>query len=387
MKSDWIPATNDGNDDPEGTAIGRKPLSDRHVFDFTIVGDVEVGTYPVPSRLEDDFLIVRVTGDFDDGPTGQAMIVDVLLDGDSIFEDVEADVDHRRRRLGRIDQRDARRGHRRGLEAQDRGRAAGLRDLRSRRDDPDHRGEGPELSTPPLFNGAEGGTDETTVTETNSGGASGDTFDLANVGPDIDLVFDNDGYVADGDWSYRLDQLTAGFAGYGQVWWTFDDPVPALTASMCLARNAFPTGTDEYLDGYCVPSLRVEDPGGGEGSTADIDVFVNTDGTLLLVYPGTEFSSITTSSIPTGQMCRIEVFLDASTNGVRLRLFNDAHGTMPEEVLSFTTDDMGGAVDAAFGNVLFQSDETDAGVWWMDNLRIDPFAQTARYWGVAAGSP
>ena len=44
-----------------------------------------VQTYQPPDRAEDNFTIERVTGDFDNAPTGQAMIIDILVGTTSIF--------------------------------------------------------------------------------------------------------------------------------------------------------------------------------------------------------------------------------------------------------------------------------------------------------------
>jgi hypothetical protein len=62
-KSAWIPATApDGNDDPDATPTGRRPLWHRHGgMTFTIPGRVQQKLYAVPHRMEDDYIIRRVT--------------------------------------------------------------------------------------------------------------------------------------------------------------------------------------------------------------------------------------------------------------------------------------------------------------------------------------
>ncbi len=57
----------------------------RVVHTFTLSGDAVVQTYQPPDRAEDNFTIERVTGDFDIAPTGQAMIIDILIGTTSIF--------------------------------------------------------------------------------------------------------------------------------------------------------------------------------------------------------------------------------------------------------------------------------------------------------------
>lgn len=85
--SEWIPATGGhGNSDPLATPTGRRPMNDRHVFTFTMNGDAVVKTYSPPDRAEDRYKVVRVSGDFDREPTGADLVIDILVGGDSIFD-------------------------------------------------------------------------------------------------------------------------------------------------------------------------------------------------------------------------------------------------------------------------------------------------------------
>jgi hypothetical protein len=84
-KSSWVPATVIGNSSPnatpDGVTIGRSKV----VHTFTIAGNAEVKNYKPRTRAEEDLTILKVTGDFDDVPTGSNLIIDILVAGSSIF--------------------------------------------------------------------------------------------------------------------------------------------------------------------------------------------------------------------------------------------------------------------------------------------------------------
>lgn len=80
-----IPATTSGNSDPNATAEGVRIVRPRVVHTFSLVGDAQVKVYKPPDRAEDDEEIIKVTGDFDDPPTGSDLVIDILVGGTSIF--------------------------------------------------------------------------------------------------------------------------------------------------------------------------------------------------------------------------------------------------------------------------------------------------------------
>jgi len=92
QKSAWIPATAAGNSNPLTTPDGKRVMRDRDVHTFSLVGDAEVATYNPPDRWEDDVIITKVTGDFENAPDGADLIIDILVAGVSIFDDVQADM-------------------------------------------------------------------------------------------------------------------------------------------------------------------------------------------------------------------------------------------------------------------------------------------------------
>jgi hypothetical protein len=88
-KSAWIPATApDGNDDPDATPTGRRPLWHRHGgMTFTIPGRVQQKLYRVPHRMEDDYLVRRVTAVADIAGSGGPTRFDIKVNaGTHVFD-------------------------------------------------------------------------------------------------------------------------------------------------------------------------------------------------------------------------------------------------------------------------------------------------------------
>jgi len=91
-KSAWIPATANGNSDPEETPTGKTPKFIRRVFTFTANGKLVEKTYAAPERADDDYIIRRVTGGMGEPGHGSGGTkIDVLKNGvsaaQSIFDD------------------------------------------------------------------------------------------------------------------------------------------------------------------------------------------------------------------------------------------------------------------------------------------------------------
>jgi hypothetical protein len=84
-KSSWVPATIIGNSSPSATPDGATVGTGKTILTFTIAGDAQVKVYKPRTRAEEDMTIKRVTGDFDDVPTGADLIIDILVGGVSIF--------------------------------------------------------------------------------------------------------------------------------------------------------------------------------------------------------------------------------------------------------------------------------------------------------------
>jgi len=99
-KSAYIPATApEPNDDPLATPTGRRPAWHRHVFTFTIPGDVELdgdhstgGLYLTPTRVDDDYRIRRVAASFHHPGNGDTQF-DIKIDAsDYVFENDTGDM-------------------------------------------------------------------------------------------------------------------------------------------------------------------------------------------------------------------------------------------------------------------------------------------------------
>lgn len=87
LKSAYIPATAAGNDDPDATPDGRRPMWHRHKLDATIRGTVTAQTYPVPIRVDDDYRIRRVYAAFDQVTAGGATLFDIEINGSTFVFD------------------------------------------------------------------------------------------------------------------------------------------------------------------------------------------------------------------------------------------------------------------------------------------------------------
>lgn len=88
-KSAWIPATAPvPNDDPGATPTGRRPLWHRHGgLTFTIPGAVQQKTYHSPHRLEDDYIVRRVTAAAHRAGAGGPTRFDIKINGGSYIFD------------------------------------------------------------------------------------------------------------------------------------------------------------------------------------------------------------------------------------------------------------------------------------------------------------
>lgn len=96
-KSLYIPATWEGNSDPDADPEGRSPKAIRRVMTFNIPGPMTEGTYDPPNRFDDDYVIRRVTGAAGTPGSGGSTNVDVVVKAgggsyDSIFEDDTGDM-------------------------------------------------------------------------------------------------------------------------------------------------------------------------------------------------------------------------------------------------------------------------------------------------------
>jgi hypothetical protein len=209
-----------------------------------------------------------------------------------------------------------------------------------------------------LVNSAEGGSSGTTVTTGNSGGASGNAWDVVGIGTGDSLTFDST-YAAHGLLSYKIStgssanpcdvQWSSSLTGssVGEIWFRAYLYFTANPASAIKLIVANVSGTQAAaLQLLTTGQLR----------------WLNTSGATILT---------TTNSIPLNQWCRIEGFIvGSSTVGqVSVSLYDTPDsGTATETETSAATQNTDGAmtlirygVDVGVANI---------GPFWMDDIGV-----------------
>jgi hypothetical protein len=180
-----------------------------------------------------------------------------------------------------------------------------------------------------LFNYALGGTNGTTVSAANSGGASGDAFDSVVGTPTI--TFDNTHSL--GGLSYKLVNPPS---AQQLVWSTKLGTVGELWGRFFIWYDTAPTAPV----GLIRPTT-----GGSQASR----IRINSDGTLTLADSGNAAEITTASALPTGQWVRCEWYTQfVSTSAqVNLMTWNTAGSTgTPTENLSASAGGIGVNADA-----------------------------------------
>ncbi len=145
-----------------------------------------------------------------------------------------------------------------------------------------------------LFNSSEGGTNTAAVTTANSGGASGNAFQLVTVSPTCTFTFDNT-VAAHGLYSYKV--ALGATAGESYVQWDTAltaNPVGTLYARGYYYFTAIPTTTPVLFRWMSGTSLR--------GS-----VHVNTAGKLACFDSTGTLVATSTGTVPLNTWFRVEV--------------------------------------------------------------------------------
>ena len=233
----------------------------------------------------------------------------------------------------------------------------------------------PWYPRPFLFNSLEGIASGTTVTQANSGLASGDAFDgTVSSGT---LTADST-YAAHG--ANSLHVKTAGASTFSYAWWSTSLSLAGTTGKiwfryyMYLAANP---AADDIVLAHCSDSghatiiafMRVL-------ATGKLRVFNAASGTVLT----------TTNTVPLNQWFRVEGFI--ATNGsnsggqYELKLFSTADSVTPTETqTSAATQNFGTTVA---WSTMFGTDTSTASTieFWMDDLAVS----TDGYQGPAAAT-
>lgn len=196
-------------------------------------------------------------------------------------------------------------------------------------------------------NSFNGGTNSATITTGNSGGASGNAWDL--VGGSTLPVYSTTN--ADGP---RAPMVANFAAGAGQLEWT----VPALAARTIYLRTYIRIAANPSSEGVAAYTAT---------PTSDTICLVNITaaGKVKLANGGFGAHVTTTASIALAQWVRIEarftIGTTTSNGAVDLRLYNDADSPTPTETQSATGRNLGTELPGRLGlfglNVASQVDD------------------------------
>lgn len=203
---------------------------------------------------------------------------------------------------------------------------------------------------PTITNNADGGSDGTTVTAGNSGGASGTAYDSVVGTPTI--TFDND-HASSGSLAYKV---TGGTGAQQMVWSTALGTVGQLWGRFYIWSSGAPS-TNIGIVRFTV----------GGSQTARLRY--ETTGQLMLSDAGNGPEVTTTSAIPTGQWVRVEfqITFTPATGTCDLRYYSDAESETATESLSSSS------LNAALNcdTVQIGCHNTVTLTYWMDDIEIN----------------
>lgn len=220
---------------------------------------------------------------------------------------------------------------------------------------------GPSGTLPPppvtLVNNAEGGTSGTQVTADNSGGASGNAFDVVNIGTGATGIYDST-VAAHGGLSYAF--ATGSTAGLARVQWN---------TSMG-TQNEVWYRAYLYFNSYPAASVRVANQ--DQGVIACAVIVVLPTGKLQIRTGAAGAQTLTTTNaIPLHQWFRIEGFTigSATAGQVQLKLFENADSATPDETqTSAPTINTYGAMNHY--NFGVSTNTANVAEYWEDDLAI-----------------
>ena len=190
-----------------------------------------------------------------------------------------------------------------------------------------------------LANTAEGGTNTTTASTGNSGGASGNAWDGVNVPVNTTLTYSS-AQAMHGALSYHL---TSSAAASNFLRW--DSQLPAATTlyarAYCYFNGATPTAT-RYIQFNDASANLI----GGVG--------IRPSGQLGLRDSAATLVGSTTAIAPINQWFRIEMMIvsDATIGQMAVQVYLNPDSTVPTETLSVTNQNTrgGNIAQAVFGN-------------------------------------
>lgn len=207
-----------------------------------------------------------------------------------------------------------------------------------------------------LVNSFEGGSNGVTVSTANSGGLSGNPFDVMNIGTGATVAYSTT-HAAHGSVSCEV-ATTASSAAANAEWSASMGSQTQVWFRMYLYFTAWPAA-----------NIAVWRAFQGGNQVCGLDVF--TPG-LLKFFDANNSGIITsTATIPVGSWFRVEGFVigSASTGQVQMKLFDNPDGTIPTETDTSAANQntFGHPDNYRYGGV---SASTNIGPFWMDNVGL-----------------
>lgn len=209
-----------------------------------------------------------------------------------------------------------------------------------------------------LLNSFEGGTSGVTVSAANSGGASGNAFDVVTIGTGGTFAFSS-AHAAHGSLSASVG--TGGTAAATYVTWSTSIGTPAqVWFRMYLYFPSLPSAATRLFTVL------------NTGSSGVVKFGINTNGTIFT--QNVSGATITTSaaSIPTAAWFRLEgmALLSATVGQTEVKLFTSADGTVPAETDTSTPSQ--DTLSGSPGSYLFgpAAGVANQGPFWMDDVGL-----------------
>ncbi len=216
--------------------------------------------------------------------------------------------------------------------------------------------------TLPLSNNAEGGSNGTTVTTGNSGGASGDAFDGVTIGASGGLVFSSTQF--EDALSYKIDTPATSVNVLVEWTTTTIGTQTTLFARVYLYLLANPVSQPIHL-------IKFRD-----GSTEKGAVIIQTGGTIALRDNGGAIGGAMTATVNLNQWVRIEakIVCNTTTGTIEAILFNSPNSSVATETLTKTNRNTGTQVtNARFGETSVSGTIT-ARTFYVDDLQTNATA-------------
>jgi len=193
-----------------------------------------------------------------------------------------------------------------------------------------------------LTNSAEGGTNTTTASTGNSGGASGNAWDGINIPANTTLTYSST-QAMHGTLSYHFTSATT-----ASNFLRWDSQITAATTTTTLYARAYCyfNGTPPTMSRF----IQFNDA----SATFLGGVGVKASGQFALRDSAAALVGSTTMSVPVSQWFRVELMLvsNATTGQLSLKVYSSPDSSVPDETLSLTNQNTAGGNigQAVFGN-------------------------------------